>query len=97
MAVGEAAARSEEIFHGADSHAMNTERMVASMDEIAQGATGSADSIADVSRIAQAQLGALSEIVDASNSMAELAEQLRGVLRGFRTPHAEGDGAGAAG
>jgi methyl-accepting chemotaxis protein len=96
MAVGEAAARSEEIFHGADSHAMNTERMVASMDEIAKGATGSADSIADVSRIAQAQLGALSEIVDASNSMAELAEQLRGVLRGFRTGHADGRAPGAA-
>ena len=83
MAVGEAAARSEEIFHGADSHAMNTERMVASMDEIAQGAMGSADSIADVSRTAQAQLGALSEIVEASTSMTELADQLRGVLRSF--------------
>jgi methyl-accepting chemotaxis protein len=91
MAVGEAAARSEEIFHGADSHAMNTDRMVASMDEIAQGATGSADSIAGVSRTARAQLGALSEIVDASNSMTELADQLRGVLRGFRTGAAGGD------
>jgi methyl-accepting chemotaxis protein len=91
MAVGETAARCEEIFHGADSHAMNTDRMVASMDEIAQGATGSADSIAGVSRTARAQLGALSEIVDASNSMTELADQLRGVLRGFRTGAAGGD------
>jgi len=84
MAVGEAAARSEEIFHGADTHAMNAERMVASMDEISQGATGNADSIAGVSRIVQTQLGGVSEIVVAANSMTELAEQLRGVLRGFR-------------
>lgn len=87
MAVGEAAARSEEIFHGADSHAMNAERMVASMDEIATGATGSADSIAEVSATAQKQLGAVSEISDASRSMTELAQALREVLRGFRTDH----------
>ncbi|MEE2663043.1 MAG: methyl-accepting chemotaxis protein [Myxococcota bacterium] len=84
LSVGEAAARSEEIFHGADDHAIKTVRMVASMDEISQGATGSADSIAGVSRVAQGQRGALSEVVDASASMTELAGQVRRVLRGLR-------------
>ena len=89
MAVGEAAARSEEIFHGADSHAMNTERMVASMDEIATGAVGSADSIAEVSATAKKQLGAVSEIVESSRSMSDLAQALREVLRGFRTDQSD--------
>ena len=97
MAVGEAAARSEEIFHGADSHAMNTERMVASMDEIARGASGSADSIADVSRTAESQLAAVSQILDASSSMTELAGELREVLGSFRTSAAESADVGVAG
>ncbi|MCA9513110.1 MAG: methyl-accepting chemotaxis protein [Myxococcota bacterium] len=93
MAVGEAAARSEEIFHGADSHAMNAERMVASMQEIAMGASGSAESIAEVSRTANDQLAAVSEMVESSRTMADLAQSLREVLRGFRTdgPAAPGD------
>ena len=86
MAVSEAAGRAEEIFHGADDHAMRAERMVAAIDEIAEGTTGSADAIAGVSQSAVEQLRAVEEMVGASSALAALAAELRGVLRGFESP-----------
>ncbi len=91
--VSEAAARSEEIFHGEDSHSRNADRMVASIEQIAKGVHDKADAIDEVSRTTRDQLGAVSTVVESSHELASLAEELRGVLHDFRT----GESAGAAG
>jgi methyl-accepting chemotaxis protein len=83
MAVGEAATRSEEIFHGADVHTMSAERMVASVEEIGKVGIGNAKSIEEVSQTAREQLEAVSAVVGRSGDLAALAEELRGVLRAF--------------
>ena len=44
-AVSEAASRAEDIFHGADTHTHDVERMVSSMDEIARVAESNAEAI----------------------------------------------------
>jgi methyl-accepting chemotaxis protein len=85
MAVSEAATRAEEIFHGADSHSMSAERMVSSMDEISKVAESNASAIEEVAHTARIQLEAVSTIVDGSQALASLADQLRAVLRTFRT------------
>lgn len=87
-AVSEAAARSEEIFHGADSHAMSSDRLVASIDELGKRASAKSGAIQDVSRSSQNQLVAVDEIAEASHALAGLAEDLRGALgRLQRTTH----------
>ncbi|MEE8581629.1 MAG: methyl-accepting chemotaxis protein [Myxococcota bacterium] len=91
--VSEAAARSEEIFHGEDSHSRNADRMVASIEQIAKGVHDKADAIDEVSRTTRDQLEAVSTVVESSHELASLAEELRGVLHDFRT----GESAGAAG
>jgi methyl-accepting chemotaxis protein len=85
MAVSEAAGRSEEIFHGADSHSMSAERMVSSMSEISKVAERNASAIEELSRTARTQLDAVSAIVESSQALASLAEQLGAILRAFRT------------
>ena len=45
---------------------------------------GNAKSIEEVSKTASEQLQAVSAIVDGSEDLASLAEELRGVLRAFR-------------
>jgi len=85
MAVSEAATRAEEIFHGADSHAVSTERMVSSIDEIAKAVAARSDAIDEVSHSARRQLDAVSSIADSSEWLASVAEELRGVLTRFRT------------
>ncbi|MFT5695198.1 MAG: methyl-accepting chemotaxis protein [Myxococcota bacterium] len=95
MAVGEAATRSEEIFHGADSHAMSAERMVTAMSELKSSAEGSDTAQEDVSRMARGQLGAVSKIVDGSQELLTVAEELRELLSFYRTANtsskSEGD------
>jgi methyl-accepting chemotaxis protein len=85
MAVSEAAARSEEIFHGADSHAIHSESMVSSMSEIAKVAQGNGASIERVSQTANAQLSDVTAVVERSRVLARLAEELNTALRNFRT------------
>ncbi len=92
MAVSEAAARSEEIFHGADSQAMSTERMVTSMDEISKVAGSNASAIEDVARTARTQLEAVTSTLDSSEALAKLADQLRGALGSFRTEQGSSEG-----
>jgi len=87
-AVSEAATRSEEIFHGADSQTMSAERMVAAMSDIAKMATGNPDAISDVSRTAETQLAAVTIIAEGSRALAALAEDLRVVARSFQTANA---------
>jgi methyl-accepting chemotaxis protein len=85
MAVSEAAARAEEIFHGADSHALSAERMVTATEELKKGAEGSAAKVDEVALTAREQLEAVSRVVDGSENLVALAEQLRALLRGYRT------------
>jgi methyl-accepting chemotaxis protein len=84
-AVGEAARRAEEIFHGSDSHTRDLDRMVEAMDEIAKVAESNAVAIDGVAVTSQQQLESMGEMVASSASLSELSEQLRGVLRRFET------------
>ena len=73
-AVGEAASRAEEIFHGTDSHTRDLERMVGAMDEIAKVAESNAAAIEGVAVTSQQQLSSMAEMVASSASLSELAE-----------------------
>ena len=84
-AVGEAAQRAEEIFNGSDSHTRDLDRMVEAMEEIAKVAERNAVAIDGVAVTSQQQLESMSEMVASSESLSELSEQLRGVLRRFAT------------
>ncbi len=87
-AVSEAASRSEEIFLGADSHTQSADRMVEAMDEVGKVAIGNAAALEAVVSTSRQQADSMTEMVHSSQSLTELAEQLRTVLRRFDT----GDG-----
>ena len=91
-AMGEASSRAEEIFHGTDSQTRAVERMVASMDEVANVAERNAVAIDGVVTTSQQQLGSMSEMVTSSATLTDLAEQLQGVLRRFETGGSEQEG-----
>jgi methyl-accepting chemotaxis protein len=96
MAVGEAAARSEAIFHGADEHAISAERMVAAMSEL-KGSTEESDSThSEVARMASGQLGAVSKMVGGSLELSTAAEELRELLSHYRTAGGGSEGEGRA-
>jgi len=84
-AVSEAATRAEEIFHGADSHTQDVERMVSSMDDIARVAERNAEAIDGVVASTQRQVTLMEEMVASSKSMTDMAESQRGALRRFQT------------
>jgi len=84
-AVGEAAARSEEIFHGADDHATSAERMVMSMTELKTSAEDNSQAQEEISNMASRQLEAVSKIVVGSQELITVAEALRESLRLYRT------------
>ncbi len=96
MAVGEAATRSEEIFHGADNHAMSAERMVTSMSELKTSAEDNDSAQEEISRMASGQLQAVSKIVEGSQELLTVAEALREHLSFYRTAQS-GTAAGSAG
>jgi len=85
MAVSEAATRSEEIFHGADSHTLNAESMVAAIEEIAKVASGNGQSVADLNVTMQGQLRTFGEISDSSSAVSRLASELEASLTFFQT------------
>ena len=85
QAVGEAASRAEEIFHGADEQTRDVERMVAAMDELAKVAERNAVAIDGVVATSQRQHGSMAEMVASSATLTALAEELRGVLSRFET------------
>jgi methyl-accepting chemotaxis protein len=95
MAVSEAATRSEEIFHGADSHTLNAESMVAAIEEIAKVASGNGQSVADLNLTMQGQQRTLGDISDSSSAVSHLAGELEASLTFFQTggEPAEADGA----
>jgi methyl-accepting chemotaxis protein len=97
-AVQEAAARAEEIFQEADAQARDAERMVGSMDEIGRVSVANANAIREVSEATECQVGAVAETVSSAQALTELAEEMRRVLRRFRTEdsgHASGETRGA--
>jgi methyl-accepting chemotaxis protein len=84
-AVQEAAARAEEIFQEADAQARDAERMVGSMDEIGRVSVANASAIREVSEATECQVGAVKETVSSAQVVTELADEMRRVLRRFRT------------
>jgi methyl-accepting chemotaxis protein len=84
-AVGEAARRAEEIFEGADTQAMDAQRMVESMDEIFSVAASNASSIQGVSSTSQGQGEFMAQMVESSRDLNGLAEQMADLLRRFET------------
>ena len=92
-AVSEAAARAEEIFHGADAHTRDVERLVGAMDDIAKVGERSGTAIEGAAATTQQQVTSMSEMVASSKSLTGLAEELRSVLRRFQTDEARRSGA----
>jgi methyl-accepting chemotaxis protein len=84
-AVQEAAARAEDIFQEADAQARDAERMVGSMDEIGRVSVANANAIREVSEATECQVGAVKETVSSAQVVTELADEMRRVLRRFRT------------
>ncbi len=84
-AVSEAAVRAEEIFHGADGHSRELERMVAAMEEIAKVGERNSGAIEGLVHSSQEQVDSMTDVVASSASLSELSEKLDGVLRRFRT------------
>lgn len=85
MAVSESATRSEEIFHGADSHSLNAESMVTAIEEIAKVASGNGQSIADLNDTMLGQLRTVGDIFDSSGAVSRLAGELEASLTFFQT------------
>jgi len=88
-AVGEAARRAEEIFEGADTQAMDAQRMVESMDEIYKVAARNARAIEGTTSTAHGQVESMSGMVEASRDLNGLAEEMRELLRRFDTGRSE--------
>lgn len=95
-AVQEAASRAEEIFQEADAQARDAERMVTAMDEISRVGVANGGAIREVSEAAQAQLAAMAATASSAHALTELAEEMRGVLRRFRTDGAPREPSGAS-
>ena len=85
MAVSEAATRSEEIFHGADSHSLNAESMVAAIEEIAKVAGNNGKSVSDLTNTMRGQQQTLGEIFGSAGAVSRLAGELEASLTFFQT------------
>ena len=85
MAVSESATRSEEIFHGADSHSLNAESMVAAIEEIAKVAGGNGQSVVVLNDTMREQQQTLTEIFDSARAVSRLASELESSLTFFQT------------
>jgi methyl-accepting chemotaxis protein len=87
-AVGEAAARAEEIFQEADNQTRDAERMVRSMEEFSKVEQTNAEAVDEVAGISERQMGAMADMVASSKALALLSEELRQVSHRFRTESA---------
>lgn len=83
-AVGEAAARAEEIFNEADNQAQDAERMVQSMLEIGRVADANASSMEDVAGASKHQLVSMGEMVSSAEALTQRADALRTLSQRFR-------------
>ncbi len=84
-AVGEAAARAEEIFQEADGQTRDAERMVKSMDEVGQTSRATTASMQQVTETSRVQMLSMAEMVASADAMTKLSEELRELTRRFRT------------
>jgi methyl-accepting chemotaxis protein len=84
-AVGEAAARSEEIFQEADSQARDAERMVKAMDEVERTSRATTTSLGQVTETSRRQMASMSEMVASADAMTKLSQELGDLTRRFRT------------
>lgn len=85
MAVSEAATRSEEIFHGADSHSLNAQSMVSAIEEIAKVASGNGRRVAELGDTMGEQLRAVGDLAHAATTVSRLAGELETSLTIFQT------------
>jgi len=85
MAVSEAATRSEEIFHGADSHSLNAESMVTAIEEIAKVAGRNEKSVSDLTTTMVGQQRTLDEIFGSAGAVSRIAGELEASLTFFQT------------
>ncbi|NNL85921.1 MAG: hypothetical protein HKP27_09725, partial [Myxococcales bacterium] len=83
-AVGEAAARAEEIFNEADNQAQDAERMVQSMMEIGRVADANATSMEEVAGASKHQLDSMGEMVGSAEALTQRADALRTLSQRFR-------------
>jgi methyl-accepting chemotaxis protein len=90
MAVSEAATRSEEIFHGADSHSWNAQSMVEAIEAIAKVAGGNGTSVAGLDETMRRQVESLAKILASAETVTQLARELDSSLNFFRTGGASG-------
>ncbi len=84
-AVSEAAQRSEEIFHGADSHALNAQSMVSQIEEIAKVASNNGQSVNHFNETVRAQVETLRKLFVSAESLVGLSGELQESLTIFRT------------
>ena len=84
-AVSEAATRSEEIFHGADTHSLNAQSMVAAIEEIAKVASGNGRSVFELGSTLAAQVSTVDDICAAAEAVCQLAGELQTTLTIFQT------------
>ena len=85
MAVSEAATRSEEIFHGADSHSLNAQSMVSAIEEVAKVAGGNGRSVATLGETLNGQLRTVDDITRSAEAVSRLANELERSLTIFQT------------
>ncbi len=83
-AVGEAAARAEEIFNEADNQSQDAERMVQSMQEIGRVAETNAASMEEVAGASKQQLDSMGEIVGSAEALTQRADAMRTLSQRFR-------------
>ena len=84
-AVSEAASRAEEIFEGADTQTMDVQRMVGSIDEIAQVAERNGEAIEGVAQTARRQAEVMSRAVESSGSLVDLSGRMHELVQRFDT------------
>ena len=84
-AVSEAAQRSEEIFHGADTHALNAQSMVSQIEEIAKVASNNGQSVNHFNETVRAQVETLRKLFVSAESLVGLSGELQESLTIFRT------------
>jgi len=81
----DAQVRAEGIFRNADTHTVEVERMVHSMDEISEAGTRKAAAIDRVVETSRLQSVSTAEVIESSGSLTNLSAELAHVLSHFRT------------
>jgi hypothetical protein len=68
------------IFHGADTHTREVERMVGSMDEVAKAGTRRATAIDRVLETSRHQIASTGEVIELSKALTALSSDLKSVM-----------------